>query len=409
MVPPAPAPPVQAATPVGRDPAAPDRASHAVMTEDAAAPPPPREPFAGAPGHEIDEARGTPGADPEAGVDTTEISLAELQAAARRAQAAEPTDTAPREVDLVEAERREALGEDVEVPAGESAPAEPDAGVAVDPDAPGDAESPGRSPIDPRIRERRVAVTRAEGRRRLRILLTAVCVASAIGIAWLVVQSPLLAVDTVNVKGTSPLNQPAVRTAAGVKTGTALLFVDTGSVAKRVEALPWVASAKVSRQMPNDLTITVVERVPVAWVRRPALRGSPHRTLGAVALIDRFGRVVSDAPAPPPGVPEIRGIHQVPARGGRIRPAASASALAQLPAALRAETTALTMHGGQGVLELGAVSGGAQPTAGEVRLGDLEQMGPKGASALAVLDALASEGHRVRYIDVRVPNAPATR
>jgi hypothetical protein len=118
--------------------------------------------------------------------------------------------------------------------------------------------------------------------------------------------------------------------------------------------------------------------------------------------------VVKDALLPPPGVPEIRGVRSVPPRGSRIEPA-GATALAQLPTTLRAETTMLRIHDGEGVLELGTVSGGALPTAGEVRLGDLEQMGPKGAAALAVLDALASEGRRVRYVDVRVPNAPATR
>ncbi len=347
-----------------------------------------------------------PSADPQAGVETKELSVADLRAAARQAGVVLPdvdgpdvdpaevdADAPDIEIDLVEAERQEAAD---------------GAGIERDPRA--DAADPAvPSWIDPRIRERRVAVTRAEGRRRLRILLTAVCVASAIGIAWLVVQSPLLAVDTINVRGTTQESQAAVRAAAGVHTGAALLFVDTGAVARRVEALPWVASAKVDRGLPNDLTITVVERAPVAWARQAVPKGSPRGTLGAVVLVDRSGRVLSAAAAAPPGFPELIGMTRVPGRGGTIEPAAPAAALAQLPDALRAQTASLTLDHDQAVLKLAAVSGGAIPAAGEVRLGDLEDVSAKGAAALAVLDQLAADGEDVHYIDVRVPGAPATR
>ncbi len=307
---------------------------HTVLTESAGgAPAPPRRPFAGAPGHASAAPRGT---DPQAGVDTTEIPLAELQAAARRAQAAAAAGVEPPDVDLVEAEDREAQGHD-------GAAAEPDPGASEGTAAPeGDASPgwdaavlPGRSPIDPRIRERRVAVTRAEGRRRLRMLLCAVSIASAIGIAWLVAQSPLLAVDTINVRGTTTESQAAVRFASGVKTGSALLFVDTGAVARRVEALPWVAAAKVARELPNDLTITVEERVPVAWVRRPVPRGHAARDArrhrgrrplrpGARATRRRL----------PPACPRSRagararprGPHLACRRRGRARPAARRAA-----------------------------------------------------------------------------------
>ena len=64
----------------------------------------------------------------------------------------------------------------------------------------------------------------------------------------------------------------------------------------------------------------------------------------------------------------------------------------------------------QAVLQLAAVSGGAIPAAAQVRLGDLDDVGAKGAAALAVLDQLAADGESTsRYIDVRVPGAPATR
>ena len=243
-----------------------------------ATPEPSRQPFGDSGAH--------PSADPQAGVETKELSLADLREAARRAGAAlEPADAAmpdpaspepdaaELEIDLVEAERQEAAQL---------------AGVRID-QLDDDSGAPTSGSIDPRIRERRVAVTRAEGRRRLRVLLTAVCIASAIGIAWLVVQSPLLAVNSINVKGATQESQASVRAAAGVRTGSPLLFVDTGAVARRIEALPWVASAKVDRGLPNDLDITVVERAtdrvgPPSGAARLAARnprcGGARRPLG---------------------------------------------------------------------------------------------------------------------------------
>jgi hypothetical protein len=196
--------------------------------------------------------------------------------------------------------------------------------------------------------------------------------------------------------------------AAGVHTGTALLFVDTGAVARRVEKLPWIAQAKVKRELPNGLTITVVERRPVAWARRPVPPGSPQGTLGAVVLVDHFGRVLGDVPAAPAGLPELIGMVRVPERGSRVEPSAPAAAIAQLPDALRAQTGSVVRRRGQAVLQLVQPPGGAKPAADEVRLGDLDEVAVKGAAALAVLDQLAMDRHHVRYVDVRVPGAPAS-
>lgn len=349
----------------------------------------PKQPFA-------DPARGV-SADPQVSVDTREIALAELREAARRAQGA-TTPAHPEteaHVDLVAAEQHEAaeLDSTRELVDGVDAELAPD----------------GSSLIDPRIRERRVAVTRAEGRRRLRILLTAISIASAIGILWLVVQSPLLAVKTIHVEGTARESRAAVEAAAGVRTGSALLFVDTSEVARRVEALPWVARATVRRELPNGLEIRVLERSPVAWARRPVPLGSPEGTLGAIVLVDRSGRVLGDEPVPPAGLPELIGMVLVPERGERIAPAAPAAAVARLPDALRAQTGSVVRRRGQAVLQLVQPPGGAEPAAGEVRLGNLEDIAAKGAAALAVLDQLAAGGEHVRYVDVRVPGAPATR
>jgi cell division protein FtsQ len=365
--------------------------------------------------------------DPEAQVETREIPLDLLQAAARQAMgpASGAVDIDLVHVDLVEAERLEAAeAAKAEAEARDGAPSDPDIPAPPAGDAEAevtglgrreslladdDAALSGLSPIDPRIRERRVAVTRAEGRRRLRILLTLVVIASVIGVAWLVVQSPFLAVRTINVRGADAAGQLQVQQAAKVGHGAALLFVDTGAVAKRVETLSWVAKANVDKDLPNALTITVVQRRPAAWVKRKVATGRPEDTVGAAVIVDRHGRVLGDAVTPPPGIPELKGITFIPGRGGQIRPAAPAAAAAAMPDALRVQTAALVRRNGQYVLKLIHVPDGPQPAVGEVRLGSLEEIGPKSAAALAVIYQLALDGEHVEYVDVRVPGAPATK
>ena len=150
--------------------------------------------------------------------------------------------------------------------------------------------------IDPRIRERRIEVKREAGRKRLRVLLAAIVAFVAVGTAYLIVVSPLLDVDHVRVTGVQHLDAADVAGVAGVRLGAPLLRVDTGAVAARVERMPWVASAKVSRALPGTLRITVTERVPVAWVRRD----DAH-----VVLLASDGTAIADAAAPPAGLVEV--------------------------------------------------------------------------------------------------------
>ncbi|MGI9033123.1 MAG: hypothetical protein ACR2HY_05490, partial [Acidimicrobiales bacterium] len=58
-----------------------------------------------------------------------------------------------------------------------------------------------RVPIDPRIRRRQLQVRRAEGRRRLRLLVATSIVVAVLGAGWGLTRSPLLDVDRVTVQG----------------------------------------------------------------------------------------------------------------------------------------------------------------------------------------------------------------
>lgn len=244
-----------------------------------------------------------------------------------------------------------------------------------------------RKKIDPRIRDRRVAVLRAQGRRRLRWMAGLVVLGFVAAAAWLAIHSPLLDVERIRVTGTQQATPAEVRRAAAVDLEDPILFVDTGAVEQRVERVPWVDRARVERDLGGAVAIHVTERLPAAWVRRaPDL----------VALVDGRGRVLVDAPEAPPDLPELIGLAAIPPAGGDVAPEAVAGVLEKLPPELRLRAISIVMSG-DGVT-LGLRDGP------EVRLGSPQRVAAKARAALAVLASSAAAPPR--YIDVRVPGAP---
>lgn len=114
-----------------------------------------------------------------------------------------------------------------------------------------------------RARARRWAVVR-------RVLLVLVLVALVAGAGWLVFVSSVLAVERVRVTGVRTVNQQQITDAAAVPVGRPLARVDVDQIRARVEQLPVVDRADVSRSWPNTVAIGVTERTPVAAVRRAA-------------------------------------------------------------------------------------------------------------------------------------------
>jgi len=205
--------------------------------------------------------------------------------------------------------------------------------------------------VDPRFRARRIAVRRDEGRRRLKRLLLLVAVAVVALAGVIVLRSPVLDVDEVVVTGAARLDPEQLREVAGIDGGRPLLLADLGGAAERLEALPWVAEAEVTRDLPGTVVVSVRERQAVAVVAGG----------GAAVLVDAGGRVlaeptaadgsqvqvvVGDAP-PPPGRsvdPALRGAIDL---AGRLRgnPVGAVSAVHLAPLRLQ------LLEGG--VVELG--------------------------------------------------------
>lgn len=137
--------------------------------------------------------------------------------------------------------------------------------------------------IEPRIRQRRIGVKRAENRRRLWwVVLAGVVIVVAIGVLA-VLGSSLFAVDQVTVTGNVYTDQDALDTVVDDLRGTPVLLVDVADVEAQLEAIPWVEDARVRTSFPDSASIEIRERTPVA-----SMAGAD----GQVRVIDVDGRVL---------------------------------------------------------------------------------------------------------------------
>jgi cell division protein FtsQ len=125
------------------------------------------------------------------------------------------------------------------------------------------------------------------------VVWTVLLVALFVGLGLLLYFTPIMAARNVVITGLGAVTQEEVIAAAAVKQGTPLLQVNTDDVAERVATIRRVATARVQREYPSTLRITVVERVPIVVKDYP---DGPH-------LFDRDG--VDFATAPPPNLPYL--------------------------------------------------------------------------------------------------------
>lgn len=140
------------------------------------------------------------------------------------------------------------------------------------------------------------------GVRGLRLLTWLVALTViAVGLGLVLYFTPLMSARSLVVTGTGVVTREEVVAAAKVTLGTPLLQIDTDEVADRVAGIRRVASARVQREYPSTLRITIVERFPIVVKDYP---DGPH-------LFDKDGVDFATAP-PPPGLAYIDVDHPGP-------------------------------------------------------------------------------------------------
>lgn len=88
----------------------------------------------------------------------------------------------------------------------------------------------------------------------------------------------------INITSDGRLLSEQLREYAGLQAGTNLFCVDFNQLRAKFESVPLIESVAISRQLPDTLTINVIERVAMAQIR--------WNTRGLPFLLDRYGVVL---------------------------------------------------------------------------------------------------------------------
>jgi cell division protein FtsQ len=249
--------------------------------------------------------------------------------------------------------------------------------------------SPVFTPMDPRIRRRRIEVQRRAGRRRLRVLIALLAFVLLTAGGWVATRSPLLDVDRVELEGAVRTPRADVLRAARLRTGMAMVDVDSAGAARRLETLPWVARATVRRSWPATVLVSLQERQP-----RAATSADGNRW----AVLDGDGRVLEVVPARPAGLVAVEGVDPPGPPGSTLASAAGVLRLvvALSPALASRVDAAVSMQGGEVGLRL--------VPRGTVRFGPPVDLTAKVRAAETVLAQVDTRDLDV--LDVRLPASP---
>jgi cell division protein FtsQ len=231
-------------------------------------------------------------------------------------------------------------------------------------------------------RRRRSMVRRGRRNKILAVLAVLLVVGLLAGSVWLVFFSSYVAVEGAQVTGNSSIATSRIERTADVPTGTPLARVDLDAIRKRVESIPAVRRAEISRSWPHRVHVAVTERTPIAVVDR----GSGLQSLDEDGVT--FGRYAKR----PRDLPLVRTQPDTPAEamaeGGKV--------IASLPSTIAVRVDTIEVDS---VDQISLVLRNGR----RVVWGSAEDSAQK-AEVLAVL--LRRPG---QVIDVTVPGRPTTR
>jgi cell division protein FtsQ len=244
--------------------------------------------------------------------------------------------------------------------------------------------------MDPRMEQRRVEVRQEHARGRRRVVLVLIAIIGIGSATWAVTRTPLLAVEHARVTGIDATTVSDVVRAAHLERGTPMTDIDEHGAARRLEALPWVGSARVRREWPRTVQVEIRERTATAAATAAG---------GGWVLLDGTGRVLANLGTPPADQPLLDGVPPAGAPGSRLaragRPALAVAAA--LAPELRSRVVVISAQP-DGEVELRV-----RPE-GIVRLGRSERMAEK-LAALRTMVARA-DLRRLAVLDLRVPTNP---
>ncbi len=236
-------------------------------------------------------------------------------------------------------------------------------------------------------RAEEVRKVRRQRRKSVVVVLVALSLAAAAGIG--VIRSPLMAIDSVSVRGAEMVDEAAIVGAAAVPLGTPLLDLPIEATEQRVEALPEIRSATVTRNLNGRIDIVVTEREPTMALRSGA----------GFVLVDDDGRQVRTTDVAPDGFLPVIGLEATGVPGDPAPPGSTSvlRLMNEITPPVRAAVTEVIVTGDQLALRLSA--------GGRAVLGDDKELAAKVVSLETLL--LSVDLRCVHELDLTVPSAPA--
>jgi len=249
---------------------------------------------------------------------------------------------------------------------------------------------PRRGAIDPRISARRTAVTREQGRRRLRLLVVLAGGTAVLVGAWFLLHTALFSARSVTVVGDTHETAAKVVQQAGLSGHPPLLDVNVGAAVQRIERLSWVRTATVQVHWPDGVHIDVTEETPRLVMSAPEAKW---------AVLSADGRVLEITAVRPAGLMAVAGPQPPGAVGTTLGPRdrPGLAVASTLPASFGAQVTGVTVESG-GWVQL------ALTTPILVDIGMATQLQAKYEDVSSILSGATL--HNGDVIDVSVPGSP---
>ncbi len=193
------------------------------------------------------------------------------------------------------------------------------------------------------------------------------------------------------IRGNHRVARAEILARAAIPAHVTIWLQNTGAIARRVEAIPYIATAAVGRTPPAAMQIAVVERVPFAIVRSGDER----------AVVDHALRVLepADGGEPFPELAIAPGSELVPGAYVRSRDAVELRDAYDAVAATRIPAIALGLDRFGGLVV--TMRGGMK-----LLLGGSNDLDRKLTLASAILAQVVTQQRRVAAIDLRAPTAP---
>jgi cell division protein FtsQ len=254
-----------------------------------------------------------------------------------------------------------------------------------------------RRGIEPRMRERRVAVKRAQGRKRLKWVALVVAILFVVVGALALLGSSLFAIkaDQISVTGDVYTDPERLQAVIDDLVGTPALLADTQAAERELESIPWVADARVRTDFPHRASIEIREREAIATYQGPDQR---------FRVLDREGRVLDVLDGYPLAYLLLGGPDPVDLEPGEFAPRgyAAASELAKnltgsvrLPG--RVEIIEVTADGSRLIMRLNDGT--------EVRFGEARELFAK----LVRLETVLSSGESLESSVIDISTSEVTR